>query len=275
MSIRQQFQSEVNQPDAAINLARGALLVSKVINPSVDVEAALARIDAMAETVRQLAGVAVSPSEIFDTLNRYFFRIEKFSGNRANYYHPQNSFLDVVLLIKMGLPITLSVLYLELGWRLGLAVDGIGLPGHFLVAFNDAGTRTYLDPFHNGQILTEGDCMDIAQVPEDDREPFRHEYLVPMSKKAILYRMLMNLKQGYLSESDWLSAHRVVDFALILRPTETQLLRDRGLLAYQLNQLQDAVFDIQQYLLKNPSAADADWLENHLQGMQAKLLRLN
>lgn len=275
MSIRQQFQSEVSHPDAAINLARGALLISKAINPTVDVDAALAKIDAMAETVRQLAGRAVSPPEIFDILNRYFFKIEKFSGNQANYYHPQNSFLDVVLLIKMGLPITLSVLYLELGWRLGLSVDGIGLPGHFLVAFNNAGMRTYLDPFHNGQILTEGDCMDIAQVPEDDREPFRQEYLTPISKKSILYRMLMNLKQGYLSESNWLSAHRVVDLALIVRPTETQLLRDRGLLAYQLHQLQDAVFDIQQYLLKNPAAADADWLENHLQGIQAKLLRLN
>lgn len=274
-TVKLQFAAEISKPNEEINLARAALLISKGLNPLADVDASLAKLDIMVATVRQIAGQNATQSATLDALNYYLFDIEQFTGNRAEYYRPQNSFLDVALVIKMGLPITLSVLYLELGWRLGLPVDGIGLPGHFLVAYNFDDERVYVDPFHGGKFLTESDCMDLAQVPEDDRIPFRQEYLTPVTKRAILFRMLMNLKQSYLAEKNWPPAHLVVDWALLLRPKETQLLRDRGLLAYRLEQLQDAVFDIQQYLLKNADAADANWLENYLFTIQEKLLHLN
>ncbi len=273
--IVREFEIEINQPEPDIGLARGALLIAKAINPRVKVAATLAKLDAMAQTVRDSAGDSGSPDERFDALNEYFFEQESFSGNRADYYNPQNSFLDYVLLTKIGLPITLSVIYLEIGWRLELPVAGIGLPGHFVVAYFSPDETIYVDPFNDGQFLTEDDCMDIAQVPEDDRIPFQRDYLKPMTKKAILYRMLLNLKHVYVTHQEWDRAHRVTDLLVSLRPGELNQLRDRGLIAYRLDRLQDAVFDIQQYLLQNPNASDADWLNNHLESLRAKLLRLN
>ena len=273
--IVQEFEKEINQPEPSINLARAALLISNAINLRVDVAASLAKLDAMAQTVRREAGDGATAEEKFAALNDYFFEQQQFSGNRADYYNPHNSFLNHVLITKIGLPITLSVIYLEIGWRLELPVAGIGLPGHFVVAFNAADDVIYVDPFNDGQLLTEDDCMDIAQVPEDDRIPFRRDYLKPMTKKAILYRMLLNLKHVYVTHQEWDRAHRVADLLLALRPSELNQLRDRGLIAYRLDRLQDAVFDIQQYLLQNPNASDADWLTSHLESLRAKLLRLN
>ena len=274
-AIVQEFEKEINRLEPELNLARAALLIAKAMNPRVDVAASLAKLDDMAQTVRHQAGENASAHRRFSALNEYFFVHEQFSGNRADYYHPQNSFLNYVLVTKIGLPITLSVIYLEIGWRLELPVAGIGLPGHFVVAFTAADDVIYVDPFNDGQLLTEDDCLDIAQVPEDDRLPFRRDYLKPMAKKAILYRMLLNLKHVYVTHQEWDRAHRVADLLVALRPGELNQLRDRGLIAYRLDRLQDAVFDIQQYLLQNPTASDADWLNNHLENLRAKLLRLN
>ena len=273
--IVREFEKEINRAEPDINLARAALLVARAINPRVDVAASLAKLDAMAQSVRDAVADDASAAEKFAALNEYFFGREQFSGNRADYYHPQNSFLNYVLVTKIGLPITLSVIYLEIGWRLDLPVAGIGLPGHFVVAFFGGDDVVYVDPFNDGQLLTEDDCLDIAQVPEDDRIPFRRDYLKPMTKKAILYRMLLNLKHVYVTHQEWDRAHRVADLLVSLRPGELNQLRDRGLIAYRLDRLQDAVFDIRQYLLQNPNASDADWLKNHLENLQTKLLRLN
>ncbi len=271
----QEFEKEINRAEPDINLARGALLISKAINSRVDVDASLAKLDDMAQAVRVSARDDGSVQQRFDALNAYFFEQEHFSGNRADYYHPQNSFLDQVLVTKTGLPITLSVIYLEIGWRLKLPLAGIGLPGHFLVAFNVEGQPVYLDPFNEGGFLTEDDCMDIAQIPEDDRIPFRRDYLKPVSKRDILARMLLNLQQIYVSHQNWQSAHQVVDLQIAVHPGEAHHLRDRGLIAYRLHNFQNAVFDIQQYLVQNPKAADAEWLYAHLEIWQKKLLRLN
>ena len=198
-----------------------------------------------------------------------------FSGNSKDYYHPNNSFLNKVLDSRTGIPITLSVIYLEMGWRLGLPLWGVGIPRHFIVGYGSPGNPIYIDVFNQGRILSEDDCLAISNTPSAERFTFRKKFLKPATKKAILFRMMLNLKQIYINREDWEAAYKVVELMLIIRPNDITGLRDRGLLAYRLDRLHDAIFDIKRYLFLESSSFDASWLEQRLEIMEEKLMRLN
>ena len=196
-------------------------------------------------------------------------------GNEGDYYHPENSFLNKVLELRQGIPISLSVIYLAIGWRLDLPVYGIGIPNHFIVGYGYPDTIAYVDVFNQGKILNELDLLDLAQLPECDLEPFREDYLKPTPRKRILHRMLLNLKYIYVQQKDWSKAYKASDLILQIHPDLASEIRDRGLIAYRLNRLGDAIYDIRNYLTLAPNAGDAEWLTQHLQTMERKLANLN
>lgn len=269
------FAQEVEQDEYALNLAQAALLMSQYLTQPFDSSIYLMALDEIADCVRPKIDAARSNVEIVSILRRYMFEELKFTGNMKSYYHPHNSFLNKVLDVRYGIPISLSVVYLELCWRLGLPAFGIGLPGHFIVGYGLPSNPLYIDVFNEGKILREEDCMKLCQMAQPDSSSFRRDYLQPTSKTAILFRMLMNLRHIYLGLENWEAAYHTIDLMLTIHPDMTDVLRDRGLLAYRLERFHDARFDLQQYLLMVPNDADTNWLENHLDNMDTKFLRLN
>jgi regulator of sirC expression with transglutaminase-like and TPR domain len=228
----------------------------------------------MAEAVQPALVVAETDQDRIEALNQYLFGQLHFTGNTNNYYHADNSLLHKVLDLRTGIPITLSLVYLEIGWRLGLPLWGIGLPGHFIVGYGPPEDPLYLDVFNGGLLLSEADCLALARVPLSDRLAFKEHFLKPASRKAILYRMLLNLKQIYLKAEQWEEAYRLVDLMLIVGHQTTDL-RDRGLIAHRLDRRQAAIFDLQRYLFLLPHAPDAEWLKKRVETMEEELLRLN
>lgn len=242
---------------------------------AVDIPSYLVMLDRMAEETEPLVRASNTDLEVIDTLNQFMFEDMKFSGNAANYYHPDNSFLNKVLELRTGIPISLSLVYLEVGQRLGLPLWGIGMPGHFIVGYGSPADPIYIDVFNRGRLLSEDDCLAMCQISEANRFSFKDQYLKPATKKAILFRMLLNLKQIYVGWEEWRSAYKTVDLMLLVNPDEITEIRDRGLLAYRLNRLQDAIFDVKRYLYLAPQSVDAAWLEKRIEAMEEKLLRLN
>jgi regulator of sirC expression with transglutaminase-like and TPR domain len=276
LEAKEFFARELAKNDTEINLARAALLISEHLNQLSDISAYyLALLDDLAQALRPAIIAARTDEEVIETFNRYLFEELQFHGNSENYYSPNNSFLNKVLELRTGIPISLSVICLEIGWRLGLPLAGLGLPGHFVIGYNLPLAPVYIDVFNQGKILSEDDCLALGQTPLSERLAFRDEFLQPASKKAILFRMLLNLKQIYLRLENWELVHRTIDLMLVVQPNQTSEFRDRGVVAYRLNRLREAIFDIRRYLFFTPDAPDANWLKQHLEMMEEKLSRLN
>lgn len=276
LNPKDKFARELTQNETGLNLARATLLVSAHLNQSDDDSAYyLLLLDDMAEALRPRVRAARTEIESIAALNHYLFVELGFSGNEADYYNPTNSFLDKVLDLKTGIPISLSLVYLEIGWRLGLPLQGIGMPAHFIVSYQRPGAPIYLDIFNGGKLLSEEECLALSRTPLTDRLAFRQQYLVPATKKVILFRLLLNLKQIYLRQEAWELVHRTVDLMLLVRPGEAEAYRDRGLAAARLNRLREATFDLQRYLYLAPAAPDAGQLKQHLDILEQKLSRLN
>jgi regulator of sirC expression with transglutaminase-like and TPR domain len=276
LKAKDSFARELAKTEAEINLGHAALLISQHLNQAADLSAYyLPLLDDMAEALRPAVLAANTDEEVVKAFNHYLFEELQFHGNSEDYYSPNNSFLDKVLDLRTGIPISLSVVCLEIGWRLGLPLAGLGVPGHFIIGYNLAAAPIYIDVFNQGLLLSEDDCFALAQMPSSERPAFREEFLRPVSKKVILFRMLLNLKQIYLRLEDWKLAHRAIDLMLIVYPELATEIRDRGVAAYRLNRLRDAIFDIQRYLYLVPNAPDANWLKQHLELMEERLSRLN
>lgn len=275
-STKDRFAGELAKDETRINLARAALLISEHLTQMDDlVGTYLSLLDDLAEALRPAIQSALSAEEKIQAFNYYLFEELQFRGNNENYYDPENSFLDRVLEWHTGIPILLSTICLEVGWRLGLPLVGLGLPGHFIIGYGLPDAPIYIDTFNQGAVLSEDDCLALCRVPYSERLAFRQQFLIPATKKAILFRMLLNLKQIYLHAENWQLAYRTLDLMLIVQPNQIDELRDRGIVAYRLNWLRQAAFDIQRYLFLKPNAPDVNWLKQNLALIEEKLSRLN
>lgn len=277
MSTKDSFAKEIAKSETDLNLARAALLLAGHITQTGDSPTYyLTLLDDMAETVRPV--VAPTPTAALAAiagLNRYLFEELGFHGNTDNYYDPNNSFLNQVLDLRTGIPISLSVIYLEIGWRLGLPLQGVGMPGHFIVNYTLPTATLYVDVFNGGDILSEEECLALSTAPITNLAAFRQNYLRPVSKKAILFRMLLNLKQIYVQQQAWELAHRTLDLMLIVRPDQGDEFRDRGLVALRLQRWREAEFDLRRYLFLTPNAPDLAEVRQHLDMIEERMSRLN
>lgn len=274
-TIKRTFSQGLATEESQINLAQSAMLLSQFLGEPFDISPYLKLLDEMAESVRGPILAAETDWETIQVLNHYLFDELNFFGNSLDYYHPHNSFLNRVLDTRTGIPIALSVIYLEIGWRLDLPVWGCGLPGHFVVGYGSVDAPIYIDVYNQGSILSEDDCLALGRVPLSQRLSFREEFLKPVDKIAILFRMLLNLKQIYVRAENWEAAYKTVDLMLIVRPDQPAEIRDRGLLAYRLQRLQAAAFDLERYLFLAPRAFDKELIKGHLKIAEEKLLRMN
>jgi len=257
-SYRQLFYSEINKSDAKIDLAKAALYFALEDDRKFDPDEYLNALDTMANEVQETLPETLYPLQILKSINNYLYNDLGFTGNTTNYYDPRNSFLNQVIDRRIGIPITLSLIYLEIAKRINFPMVGIGMPGHFLIRpdFPEAGI--YVDAFHQGEILFPQDCQ--ARLAEIYGQPveLQPQFLATVSNKQFLGRMLTNLKAIYLNQNKGLKAITVIERILLLFPDAIMEKRDRGILYYQLNLWEEAREDLESYLVNLPQADDAE-----------------
>jgi len=267
---RQNFYQEINQPDAQINLAASALYIAQEEYPELEVAAYLNALDVMATEVEERLPVERYPLRMLQSLNQYFYDDLGYTGNTNDYYDPRNSFLNDVIDRRTGIPITLSLVYLEVAGRLDFPMVGVNMPGHFLIRpeFQDAGI--FVDTFNRGEILFEQDCEErLAQIYGRPVQ-LQPRFTEAVSSRQLLTRMLTNLKFIYLNRKDLSRALAAVERILLLFPDAPMELRDRGLLYYQLGYLSNASQDLEIYLAMLPNAADADAIRRLLEQLNSE-----
>jgi regulator of sirC expression with transglutaminase-like and TPR domain len=248
------FYSEIHQPDEQIDLAKAALYIAQEEYPDLDVDAYMNALDVMAAEVEERLPVERYPLRIIQSLNKYLYDDLGYKGNTSDYYDPRNSYLNEVIDRHTGIPITLSLVYLEIARRLDFPMVGIGMPGHFLIRPEFEDTGIFVDAFNQGEILFEQDCEQrLAQI-YGHPVPLQPMFLQPVSPRQLLVRMLTNLKFIYLNRKDLARALAVVEYILLLLPDAAMELRDRGLLYYQLGYKSNASQDLEIYLAMLPNA---------------------
>jgi regulator of sirC expression with transglutaminase-like and TPR domain len=265
--LRQAFMQAATSPEDG-DLPRAALLLGRLeyrtLDPTPYLDQ-LTRLGAVATARLERLGPLRAAHTELDVLNTLLYEDEGFTGNVARYEDPRNSFLSDVLDRRTGIPISLAVVYLDVGRRAGLRLEGINFPGHFLVRYRpgsrnpDAPRELIVDPFHDGALLSETDCRQLLRKHLGDEATFDRRLLAPAGKPQILVRMLHNLKRLYVSMRSFPQARAVVDLLLDLDPLNPTELRDRGLLSYHLQDFQAALRDLEAYFRAVPKAsADAD-----------------
>ncbi len=255
---RQNFISEINQPEAKIDLGKAAFYIAQEEYPQLDVEEYLNALDTMAEDIKERLPEPPYPLKIIQTVNQYLYDDLGFQGNTENYYDPGNSYLNQVIEKRTGIPITLSLVYLEIAKRLDFPMVGIGMPGHFLIRPEFEDTGIFVDAFHQGEVLFAQDCE--ARLAEIYQRPvqMRSEFLEAVTARQFLARMLTNLKQIYLQRREFSKSLATVERIILLYPDNIMVKRDRAFLNYQLGNPKSAIADLQAYLKELPYAQDAD-----------------
>ena len=243
----ERFAGITRLPDDEIDLARAALLVAANEYPLLDIEDELRALDSLAAGASRRLERRDDPLLCLNTLSEYLFDEVGFRGNKEDYYDPRNSFLNDVLSRRLGLPITLSLVYMEVGKRLGVPIVGVGVPGHFLLRHLEV-QDLFIDPFNGGILLSEDECAErlnqVAQAPV----PWDPGYLEPVGKREFIGRLIGNLKAVYLRRPDYAHALTVINLLLALHPESAYERRDRGLVHYHLGHHGEALYDLQRYL---------------------------
>jgi regulator of sirC expression with transglutaminase-like and TPR domain len=260
-------------------LAVAALMIARVEYPDLDPSRYLAQLDFIGDEARRRLATAEPPSDTphdvdveryakVIALNRYLFDELQFAGNEADYGDPRNSFLNEVIDRRTGIPITLSLVYMEVARRASLPIEGINFPGHFLLRCRPgrgltSGEDLIIDPFHRGallsrELLAQSSAHREPLDEEGDSPRFESRLLPPATKPQILSRMLTNLKRVYVKMHSFPQARDVADMLIAVDPSAISELRDRGLLAYHLKDFSGALRDLQAYLRLIPSGTQED-----------------
>lgn len=262
--------------DSTIDLAAAALAIARIEYPSIDLAYYEDRLDALARRVSNRMRSNPSARETIALLNRVLFDEEGLRGNREDYYDPRNSFLNDVLDRKLGIPITLSIVYMDVARRVGFPVAGTGMPGHFLLKHYDTACGELLiDAYHRGRIVGSQECQQRLDEIYSGRIMLQPEFLKAVSHRDILTRVLNNLRQIYFSKGDLRRGLVVLDLLLAIPPQDPELLRERGLVRLNLDQLLGAAQDLGGYLRMRPDAPDADDVRETLDMLRQLLARLN
>lgn len=272
---RARFAALVGRPEGEIDLAEAALLIAAEEYPDLDMAAYLTLLARMGEELRRRAGDAGSAVSVLETLNHYLFDELGFAGNSEEYYDPRNSYLNEVLDRRTGIPISLSTVYMTVARRGGLPISGVGFPGHFLVKVAAGGEEIVLDPFNRGAILTEADCQKLLDQATAGRARFSRQLLRATGTKAILVRMLGNLRGIYSAIRQYAKALSCVERILLLTPDSGREIRDRGLLLAQMQRTEEAVRELTRYLKLTPAPEDADRVKEQVRALRMLQASLN
>lgn len=251
-----------------------ALDLATIEFPSMVAAPYLARLDEMgAELADETEGL--SGPEFVARANIYLFQDLGFRGNEGNYYDPKNSCLNWVLDQRTGIPITLSVLYLELARRAGRPVFGIGLPGHFVVQYDDGEYSSYIDPFNGGQLLNESECRELVKDLAAAKEVAERKILEPVGARYILIRMLNNLRAAYFRRESFERAAAVLDLLVQSSPSTPDYYKGRAIANVHIRKFRSASADFEEYLRLSPEAEDREDIVKQMAAIHRWLGTLN
>jgi len=252
----QDFRRAIDGPEDKIDLGSAALTMVISEYPNLDVKEYLTRLDRIGVAVSRRLGEEITVYRVIAAINCVLFNDLGFKGNRENYYDPKNSFLNEVIERKTGIPITLSLLYMEVAERVGLALQGVGFPGHFLVKYPAQSDDLVIDPFNTGEIRSRESLQKMLRGLYGDKVEFQPSFLLAVTKKQILKRILNNLKLIYFKANDLWRTLSVMQRLVILEPDSAEEIRDRGLVYLKLECFRQALSDLENYLSLAPDAAD-------------------
>ena len=261
---RARFAAAVSAPDERIDLGAAALLIAAQEYPQLALEPYLRRLDVLAERVNDRLSNETAPPIVLGELTRVLFQEEGLRGNDAAYYDPRNSFLNDVLDRKLGIPISLGVVVLEVGRRLGLPLEGLGFPGHFLVRYRGEAVSLLIDPFDGGRIRFEDQAQELLDRVYGGMVRLKPEFMRPIGRRDILERMLRNLKGIYLNAKEDFRALAVIELLLVLRPEARQEVRDRGIMLARIGRYDEAIEQLELYLDFAPGASDAPRVREYI-----------
>ena len=287
MQVARELERALNAPGE--DLGAAALAIARVEYPSLEPGRYLDELRAMSEEASTRIQGATGTDGTINAFNEYFYDEKGFSGNRQRYDDPRNSFLNEVLERRTGIPISLAVVYMEVARRAGIHVSGVNFPGHFLlrVPIELDGTPSVeeqyliIDPFHGGARLSEIDCRELLRQHVGDEAAFDRSLLAPATRHDIVVRMLVNLKRLYVRMRSFPQARFISDLLLAVDPSAIAELRDRGLLAYHLEDFAAALRDLEAYLRMTPkhttmpqaapASASPSIGEEHLESYDAQI----
>ena len=269
--LRNSFAGLVSEGDRC-DLGRTALEIGRLEHPDLDADRCLRQLDALADAIRPQLGSALRPEEAATRVSGYLFNECGFRGNTEDYYDPRNSFLSDVLERRTGIPISLSVLLMEISARLGLVVEGVGFPGHFLVRVVSSTGPVLLDPFFGGRVIGREEMLRRLRAfysasgggVGENLQRILPQVLQSTGPTGILGRMLANLLRIYLDRDDRMRALTAVELMLVLAPDASDNLRVRGLLYEQLECPEAAAADLRRYLELAPAGPHAADVREHL-----------
>jgi regulator of sirC expression with transglutaminase-like and TPR domain len=253
---RRRFEELAARPDALVDLVEGSLLIALEEDAGIDVEHYREEVDLWSAAIRERLEGSRDVEKIVETVNRLLFEEEGFHGEDEDYYDPRSALLNEALERHAGLPITLSVLYIELTRRIGVDVAGVALPGRFLVKFSGPFGVVVVDPFEGGRVLTTVEIQKLLDGMYGGGVRLREHHLRSFSRKEILARELAQLKAAYLARHDLARAAASIDRLLILDDRDAYEVRDRAALAMQMHAYAQAIELFERYLILMPSAED-------------------
>ncbi len=252
-----------------------ALAIAAEEYPSLRPAESLAELDRLAELVHRRVPSPRRQAAVLEALREVLFAEAGFRGNEQAYYDPRNSYLNEVLVRRLGIPISLSLVLIEVARRAGLPLGGVGFPGHFLVKLTpEVGPEIFIDPYNGGELLTGEECVARFRSVANQRE-FDPRFLQAVTRRQMLARMLHNLKRIYVEQGDDVRAFWVVDRLLLLDGEAVEEIRDRGLISARLGLRPAAARDLEVYLARSPAAADAGEIREMLEAIRARPAMLN
>lgn len=262
-------------PEEAIDLAAAAFQIARLAYPGLDVAPYMEQLDSMGEEVAARLPENADAYARIETINHHLYGDLGFTGNEADYYDPRNSFLNDVLERATGIPITLSLVYIEVGRRVDLPLLGIGMPGHFLVRYAAEDREIYVDPYDRGLVLTRAECSERMQRLFGGERELTDKHLEPVGARQILVRMLNNLRGIYVQKEEWARALSIVEWMQVVTPQDAVLCREIGALCFHLGERRKAGEAWGEYLLRMPEAPDAEEIQTALDSLNAARHRVN
>ena len=271
---RARFAAIVSRDDDAIDLAEAALLIAAEEYPRLDVQTYLEKLDHFGDLAREEAIGSNDTVDLISALNSTLFDRLGFRGNTDSYYDARNSFLNEVIDRRVGIPITLTVVYIVVARRIGFPVKGVGLPFHFIAKHEAESDDIFIDPFNRGRVLGSAECAELVKEMGAGKIDLQEEHLKSVTKKQILTRMLSNLL-GIYATSDHRRALSTVERILLMNPESAPHIRDRGLLLASLGDSTNAIPELNRYLRLAGNAADADSIREQIKSIRQTQARLN
>ena len=265
VTLRRLFAANIRRREERIDLALAALLIAKEEYSRLVIEDYIERLDLIAGRLAVEIDLEAKAESVALTIVAFLCHEEGFDGaGPDNYYDARNSYLNEVMDRRIGIPITLSLTYMEVARRAGLTLMPVAMPAHFLVRLSRGADQVYIDPFNSGQVLDVAGCQRIYENHFGDEVAFSESFLGAATKRQVISRILRNLKSVYLRESDFERALRCVDLLMTVTPWGLDELRDRGFLRYRLGHLEEAVSDLQTYTQHAPPGPELETVRKAL-----------